>query len=46
MLLISGLNSSEITGEAIAKQMKATTALKGTVKNKMTSDAHFYHIAF
>jgi len=34
------------TGEANAKQMKETTALKGTNILKKASDAHFYHIAW
>ena len=33
------------TREATAKQLKAITALKGTILKKLTFDALFYHMA-
>jgi len=43
--LLSPFGSVRFTGEDIAKQMKATTALKGKIFKKPTITSQIYHIA-
>ena len=40
----NNLGGVRYAGETFAKQMKAATALKGTILKKTTRTSHFYHI--